>query len=515
MIEKNNFDPIGNRPLAPTVYDENITPLESINKLTYKINELIGDDTNVKEVVDKLLDIYKEHMMLKAGYCEPLKCIAFENPLYGAIGSSTSNITYEKVVKTTLAVSAIRGEPTFYQWQYKNENGLFVDLTASGSNSKSLFLPLTFYNDGDSKEFRCKLQNDKYTYYTDSYKISYVQPTINISQTYQNIGVNLYSQNTLNWQRKSGQSFTITNKEWQWKTENSEWQVYPVYSDTLKPYYYIDAGIKTNGISVGEGEVGTDKIIQWRYRGKVGVQDVYSNVLTTTVHIVDFDCGTALLFGESCTQYDADKVDMVQRQYYYDWDNSDIYLMNYSLNINKSLNNDVITSIQWLYSSSWTKLNGDEYITSLLQGATDIKESGQLTVTHTQYLTNTYFGFRLQVVVGNKAYYSLPVYTYLSLMKINISYTPTGTQAVGTTYTFTGTPSNYPVEVSADSIYWQLSVDNTNWFDYAHASSCTVKTYADNNTHDDGIGIGTSTRFYVRASIDVAYGKVTISVKQS
>nr|DAX30684.1 MAG TPA: hypothetical protein [Bacteriophage sp.] len=31
----------------------------------------------------------------------------------------------------------------------------------------------------------------------------------------------------------------------------------------IYPYYYIDKGTKTNGISIGTGEVGTTKSVQW------------------------------------------------------------------------------------------------------------------------------------------------------------------------------------------------------------------------------------------------------------
>ena len=174
LMEKDNFDPVGNRPLAPTIYDENITPLESMNKLAYKINQLIGDNTNVKEVVDKLLDVYSSHMKLQGGYCEELKCIAFENPISCDLIKPESPI-YTPVKNVEIGVSNVKGDVFFYQWQYKNDKGLFVDLEAQGSNSAKCYVPVTFYNSGDTLEFRCKLQNDKYTYYTDAIVIEYRQ----------------------------------------------------------------------------------------------------------------------------------------------------------------------------------------------------------------------------------------------------------------------------------------------------------------------------------------------------
>lgn len=203
-MEKNNFNPIGNRPLAPTIYDENITPLESMNKLAFKINKLIGDDTNVKEVVDKLLDVYASHMKLQGGYCEELKCIAFENPISCGLEHTLSPI-YTPVKTVEVGVNNIKGNVTFYQWQYKNDNGLFVDLEAEGSNTAKCKVPVTFYNSGDKKEFRCKLQNAKYTYYTEAIVIEYIKAEVTIEQKYYDHDnyVDLYSKNRLTIQKQT------------------------------------------------------------------------------------------------------------------------------------------------------------------------------------------------------------------------------------------------------------------------------------------------------------------------
>ena len=163
-----NDNAIGSKPLKPAVYDVNITPLESINKLQYKINELIGDDSNVKEVVDRLLNEYESHFQLHGGYCEELRCIAFENPLSANVISSTTSPIYTPTLNLRLSLGSVTGNPTFYQWQYKNDNGVFVDLEANGSNSEVLNIPVSFYGDKSTKEFRCKLQNNMYTYYTVS-----------------------------------------------------------------------------------------------------------------------------------------------------------------------------------------------------------------------------------------------------------------------------------------------------------------------------------------------------------
>ena len=331
-MEKSNFNPIGNRPFAPTIYDENITPLESINKLAFKINQLIGDDTNVKEVVDKLLDVYASHMKLQGGYSEELKCIAFENPIRCDLIKPKSPI-YTPVKNIEVGGSNVKGDVSFYQWQYKNDNGLFVDLEADGSNTAKCKIPVTFYNSGDKKEFRCKLQNDKYTYYTEDIVIEYIEPAINIVQTYQNIGVDLYSQNKLSWSRNGG-SFAINNKKWQFNN-GSGWVDAPMQGDEICPYYYIDRGTKTNGVSVGNADSGSDKIVQWRfiYNLTGSEKEITSNILNTTIHMIDFDCGSATFNGVANNNWDNTN-NMIKWYSYYEMYKTN-KLVDLALSINK------------------------------------------------------------------------------------------------------------------------------------------------------------------------------------
>lgn len=518
-MEKNNFNPIGNRPLAPTIYDENITPLESMNKLAYKINQLIGDDTNVKEVVDKLLDVYSSHMKLQGGYCEELKCIAFENPISCDLIKPESPI-YTPVKNIEVGVSNVKGNVTFYQWQYKNDKGLFVDLEAQGSNSAKCYVPVTFYNSGDTLEFRCKLQNDKYTYYTDAIVIEYVEPSINIAQTYQNIGVNLYSNNKLSWSRVSG-SFAITNKKWEFNS-GTGWIDSPVQGDTINPYYYIDRGTKTNGVSVGSGDIGTDKTVQWRFTctlrdtGKT----IISNVLNTTIHMIDFDCGSATFNGVANNNWD-NASNMVQWFSYMKNYNSSKRYCDLALSINKNLNNSVITSVQWLQSATSIRFYYKPNPNDLLENATDINETITVEQVKSGYLWNNVYAFRLQVVVGNIAYYSESVYVNTNLAEIDIAASPTGTINIGSILTLTSTfnslvPSIYDV----NNIQWFLSNNKNSWTSYSIYGDTNniikVKIYNDNASHVDGFGVNGGTELYVWAIVDDKIaGAKTITIKQS
>lgn len=490
-MEKNNFYPIGNRPLAPTIYDENITPLESMNKLTFKINKLIGDDTNVKEVVDKLLDVYASHMKLQGGYCEELKCIAFENPISCDLIQPKSPI-YTPVKNIEVGISNVKGDVTFYQWQYKNDNGLFVDLEADGSNTANCRVPVTFYNSGDKKEFRCKLQNDSYTYYTEAIVIKYIEPSINITQSYQNTGVNLYSQNKLSWARNSG-SFAINNKKWQFNN-GSGWVDAPMQTDDIRPYYYIDRGTKTNGVSVGSGDAGTDKIVQWRFICNLidGGKPITSNILNTTIHIIDFDCGSATFNGVANNEWDK-TANMIQWYSYYEMYKTN-KLVDLALSINKSLNNSVITSMQWLKATTFGKFSSKPVPTSLLTGATDKDENITADIEVDKYLSLYTLAFRLQVVVGNTAYYSDIVCVYAPLAIINIEKTPSTSVTIGTSIELTATFSSaVPSSYDINDVTWLVSNDGTSWTTYtvygASRNIITIKIYDDNAIHSDGYGV--------------------------
>lgn len=517
-MEKNNFNPIGNRPLAPTIYDENITPLESMNKLTFKINQLIGDDTNVKEVVDKLLDVYASHMKLQGGYCEELKCIAFENPIRCDLIKPESPI-YTPVKNIEVGVSNVKGDVTFYQWQYKNDNGLFVDLEADGSNTANCRVPVTFYNSGDKKEFRCKLQNDKYTYYTEAIIIEYIEPSINITQTYQNIGVDLYSQNKLSWSRNSG-SFAINNKKWQFNN-GSGWVDAPMQTDNIQPYYYIDRGTKTNGVSVGIGNVGNDKIVQWRFicNLKDSGKEITSNILNTTIHMIDFDCGSATFNGVANNNWD-NTANMIKWYSYYEMYKAN-KLVDLALSINKSLNNDVITSMQWLYSNNFLAFNNKPEPKSLLTGATDKDENITTDIESNQYLNFYVLSFRLQVVVGNITYYSDIVCVYAPLAYIIIDKTPSTPVGIGTTAKATASfSSDVPDSYNINDVVWLLSRDKVNWTVYtvygASHNIITIKIYDDNAIHSDGYGVNGEDKLYIACKIgDKINDTATIFINRS
>lgn len=510
-MEKNNFNPIGNRPLAPTIYDENITPLESMNKLTFKINQLIGDDTNVKEVVDKLLDVYASHMKLQGGYCEELKCIAFENPIRCDLIRPESPI-YTPVKNIEVGVSNVKGDVTFYQWQYKNDNGLFVDLEADGSNTPNCRVPVTFYSSGDKKEFRCKLQNDKYTYYTEAIVIEYIEPSINIVQTYQNIGVNLYSQNKLSWSRNSG-SFAINNKKWQFNN-GSGWVDSPMQADEIRPYYYIDRGTKTNGVSVGSGDIGTDKIIQWRFIcNLIDGKSITSNILNTTVHMIDFDCGSATFNGVANNNWD-NTDNMIKWYSYYEMYKAN-KLVDLHLSIDKTLNNSVITSMQWLKA----RTNGGFYRkpvpTSLLTGATDKDENITTNIEGDTFFSYYSLAFRLQVVVGNIAYYSDIVCVYAPLASINIEKTPSTSVRIGETVKATASFSSaVPSSYNINDVICLVSRDKANWTTYTvygeSHNIITIKLYDDNAIHSDGYGVNGGDKMYIACKIGDKINNTTI-----
>lgn len=509
-MEKSNFNPIGNRPLAPTIYDENITPLESMNKLTFKINQLIGDDTNVKEVVDKLLDVYASHMKLQGGYCEELKCIAFENPIRCDLIKPESPI-YTPVKNIEVGVSNVKGDVTFYQWQYKNDNGLFVDLEADGSNTANCRVPVTFYNSGDKKEFRCKLQNDKYTYYTEGIAIEYLIPTGNIIQT-KGGNVNTYEQNQLSFES----DFPTDNDNigWMWSNDNNSWNEYGRCDISIKPYYYIDKGTKTNGVSVND----SDKIY-WKYQFKVNGKEYFSNTLITNVTKVDFDCGSATFNGVANNNWD-NTANMIKWYSYYEMYKTN-KLVDLALSIDKSLNNSVITSMQWLKASTFGKFSSKPIPTSLLTGATDKDENITTDIEQSGYVANNTLAFRLQVVIGNIAYYSDIVCVYAPLANINIEKSPSTSVRIGETVKATASFSSaVPSSYDINDVIWLVSRDKINWTVYTvygeSHNIITIKIYDDNYIHSDGYGVNGGNNMYIACKIgDKINNTTTIDINRS
>lgn len=517
-MEKNNFNPVGNRPLAPTIYDENITPLESMNKLAFKINKLIGDDTNVKEVVDKLLDVYASHMKLQGGYCEELRCIAFENPISCDLIQPESPI-YTPVKNIEVGVSNVKGNVTFYQWQYKNDNGLFVDLEAEGSNTAKCKVPVTFYNSGDKKEFRCKLQNDKYTYYTEAIVIEYIKAEVTIEQEYYDHDnyVDLYSKNRLRYVKTD---FPFSNRKWQFNIGDG-WVTSQYNGENIYPYYYIDRGSKTNGISIGTGEVGTNKSVQWRFTctNTVDGTTVVSNIITTVVHMIDFDCGSATFNGVTNSNWD-NIANMIQWYSYYEMYKKN-KLVDLALSINKSLNNSVITNMQWLKARTFGEFTSKPVPTSLLTGATDKDENIIANIEVGEYFSFYTLAFRLQVVVGNVAYYSDIVCVYAPLASIKIEKTPSTPVTIGTTVELTATfnsavPSSYDI----NDVTWLVSDDGASWTTYtvygASHNIIIIKIYDDNAIHSDGYGVNGGNNLKVACKIgDKINNTATIEINRS
>lgn len=509
-MEKNNFNPIGNRPLAPTIYDENITPLESMNKLAFKINQLIGDDTNVKEVVDKLLDVYANHMKLQGGYCEELKCIAFENPIRCDLIKPKSPI-YTPVKNIEVGVNDVKGDVTFYQWQYKNDNGLFVDLEADGSNTAKCKVPVTFYSSGDKKEFRCKLQNDKYTYYTEAIVIEYLIPSGTIIQT-KNGNVNTYEQNQLSFES----NFTTDddNIGWMWSNDNNSWNEYGIRGISIKPYYYIDKGTKTNGVSVND----SDKIY-WKYQFKVNGKEYFSNTLITNVTKVDFNCGSATFNGVANNNWN-NTANMIQWYSYYEMYKTN-NLVDLALSINKSLNNSVITSMQWLKSRTFGGFDYKPVPTSLLTGATDKNENITINIESGTYITFYTLAFRLQVLVGNVAYYSDIVCVHAPLANINIEITPNTTIRIGSTVKATASFSSaVPGSYDINDVVWLVSADKVNWTTYTvygeSHNIITIKIYDDNAIHSNGYGVNGRDKLYIACKIgDKINNTTTIDIDRS
>ena len=509
-MENNNFNPIGNRPLAPTVYDENITPLESMNKLTFKINQLIGDDTNVKEVVDKLLDVYASHMKLQGGYCEELKCIAFENPIRCDLIKPESPI-YTPVKNIEVGVSNVKGDISFYQWQYKNDSGLFVDLEADGSNTANCRVPVTFYNSGDKKEFRCKLQNDKYSYYTEAIVIEYLIPTGNIIQT-KGGNVNTYEQNQLTFES----DFPTDNDNigWMWSNDNNSWNEYGRRGISIKPYYYIDKGTKTNGVSVND----SDKIY-WKYQFKVNGKEYFSNTLITNVTKVDFDCGSATFNGVANNNWD-NTANMIKWYSYYEMYKTN-KLVDLALSIDKSLNNSVITSMQWLKASTFGKFSSKPVPTLLLTGATDKDENITTDIEQSGYLANNTLAFRLQVVVGNVAYYSDIVCVYAPLANISIEESPSTSVRIGAIVKATASFSSaVPSSYDINDVIWLVSRDKTSWTTYTvygeSHSIISIKIYDDNFVHSDGYGVNGGDNMYISCKIgDKINNTITIVINRS
>lgn len=177
----NNFM-YGAKPWEPVIYDENITPLEQLNKLSYKLNEIIGDDTNVKGNVDKLLGVWKDVFMAKAGYIPAIETIYSENPLdFTLTGFVNIDEPYElmegKYIDIDDRYKSIELQCGWTSGKEPENNTSFVNMVWEywdGSryvpyqmNTDVSFATSTVYlpTKGDEFQYRVKCQNKHYTSY--------------------------------------------------------------------------------------------------------------------------------------------------------------------------------------------------------------------------------------------------------------------------------------------------------------------------------------------------------------
>lgn len=180
----NNFM-YGAKPWEPAVYDENITPLEQLNKLAYKLNEIIADDTNVKNEVDKLLGVWKDVFMAKAGYVPAIETIYSENRLKGELtGVVKSDNEYklfdnkyididDRYKPIELLCTTENNTVCNMIWEYWNGEDYIayqIDTDISSATS-TIYLPTK----GENFTYRVKLQNNLYTSY--AYLAIYVHDT--------------------------------------------------------------------------------------------------------------------------------------------------------------------------------------------------------------------------------------------------------------------------------------------------------------------------------------------------
>lgn len=177
----NNFM-LGSKPWFPAVYDENITPLEQMNKLAEKLNEIIGDDTNVKNDVEKLLGVWKDVFMAKAGYIAPIETIYSENPLdFALTGWVNTDEPYEliegKYVDIDDRYKSIELQCGWSEGKEPKDDSKFVNMvweywdgnnyvpyqmdTSVSFAASTVYLPTK----GDEFQYRVKCQSKKHTSY--------------------------------------------------------------------------------------------------------------------------------------------------------------------------------------------------------------------------------------------------------------------------------------------------------------------------------------------------------------
>lgn len=163
---------LGYRPFTPVVYDETLTPLEMLNKLAYKLNQIVASDTNVKDNVDKLLGVWKDAFMAKAGYIAPLETVYSENILNPSMDLSGVEIFKKKdsknwyIIKSEDRYKAIHlhmHENRLINWQiFKKIDGEWVEFY-NVEKAQNLDVDIYLATTGNDWEYRIKAQDEKYT----------------------------------------------------------------------------------------------------------------------------------------------------------------------------------------------------------------------------------------------------------------------------------------------------------------------------------------------------------------
>lgn len=160
----NNFM-LGSKPWYPAIYDENITPLEQMNKLAEKLNEIIGDDTNVKNDVEKLLGVWKDVFMAKAGYVPAIETIYSENNLI--INVDSPDLIDMKYINRRNRYKPVKlnctGNFTYLVYQYYNGTKYvtFSESKSDGNDSINIYLN----TNSETFSYRIIGQNKNYTNY--------------------------------------------------------------------------------------------------------------------------------------------------------------------------------------------------------------------------------------------------------------------------------------------------------------------------------------------------------------
>lgn len=164
---------LGYKPFSNVIYDESITPLEMLNKLAYKLNEIVASDTNVKDNVDKLLGVWKDAFMAKAGYVEPLETVYSANALNPTmeLTNSTEVFKHKSERNHYIVKAEDRYKPLHLHmtethpvdWKvFKKTDGQWVEFF-SVTHATDLNADIYLATSGNSWEYKVQAQDEKYT----------------------------------------------------------------------------------------------------------------------------------------------------------------------------------------------------------------------------------------------------------------------------------------------------------------------------------------------------------------